>query len=324
MSETVDEPRVDIDLEAIRAQVKERRDSEKLTAAEIARQSGAGTSTLHAFLQGTYNGDNAQVARRLLTWLESRSTAAQVRALLPKKPAFVRTVTAEAFLATLEHAQFVQDLVVMVGGAGVGKTTACEQYQRTRPNVWLATAEPSIASTHAMLEYLCEVVGVAENAANRRSRALVARVRGSGGVLIVDEAQHLTTQALDQLRTIHDKAEIGVALVGNEGVYSRINGGGRRAEFAQLFSRVGMRVVRAKPLPKDIEAILDANGVEGREERALLRAIARKPGALRGVTKTLRVAQMQAMGADREKPTAEDIQAAWARLADTDRLEEAA
>lgn len=318
MSETADDRfEGPVDHEAIRAAVRET----GMVATDAAKQSGVAYSTLSAFMNGKYAGDNDKVARALTTWLESRSAGARTRALMPSKPKFVKTPTADAILAAMEHAQYIQDLVVISGGAGVGKTTACEHYQRNNPNVWLATAEPSLSSTHAMLEYLCEVIGIAEKAPNRRSRSIVLRVKGSGGLLIVDEAQHLKSEALDQLRTLHDKGEIGVALVGNEQVYARLEGGSRRPEFAQLFSRVGMRVSRARPLAKDIEVILDAAGVTGNEERRLLRAVAKKPGALRGLQKCLRVAHMIANGAGAESVDAGHIQAAWSKLADTAPLE---
>lgn len=67
----------------------------------------------------------------------------------------------------------------------------------------------------------------------KRSRATSSRLKGTQGLLIVDEAQHLSAGAIDQLRAVHDRAEVGLALLGNEEVWSRIDGGGRKAQ-AQL------------------------------------------------------------------------------------------
>ena len=68
------------------------------------------------------------------------------------------------------------------------------------------------------------------------------RVNGVRGLLIVDEAQHLSLRALETLRALHDATGAGLALMGNAVVYARLTGGRRAAEFAQLFSRVGKRV----------------------------------------------------------------------------------
>ena len=57
----------------------------------------------------------------------------------------------------------------------------------------------------------------AVNARPWRLEAEIAdRVRGTHGLLIVDEAQHLDTRALEVLRGLHDQAGIGLALMGNE------------------------------------------------------------------------------------------------------------
>jgi hypothetical protein len=296
----------------------------ELSLAAAAKASGIASSTLSAWLSGKYAGDNDRVAADVRRWLDSKRAGARARAVLPPALPFVLTRSAEMFQDVLAHAQYVVDLVVICGGAGVGKTTAARRYAVDNPNVWLLTAEPTISSPHAMLEYLAAVLNVQERAANKRSQAIVKRLLGSEGLLIIDEAQHLTTQALDQLRTIHDLAHIGLALVGNEEVYGRLDGGGRVAKFAQLTSRIGMKATRARPAAADIDALLDAYGVTGGAERKLLREVARLPGALRGMLKTLRLAHMLAIGAEAEAPTAEHIIAAKKRLTRVDDVGEAA
>ena len=314
MSETEDETlAVTVDHDAVRQGVRDEMARRGLSIASAARVSGTKDSTLGAFLNGKYAGNNDPVARTLKTWLDSLTVEAISRLVVPAAR-FVKTRTADAFMATLGHAQFVPDLVVIAGGAGVGKTTACEQYKRLNPNVWLITGEPSICNTFSVVKYLCDTVGVMETMSDHRSRTLVDKIVGTRGLIIVDEAQHLKTEALEQLRTIHDKAGIGLALVGNERVFSRMDGGGRAAEFAQLFSRIGMRVKRPRPLSQDVEAMLDSNEITGAKERAFLRAVANKPGALRGMVKSLRMARMLAMGDGAETVAMDHLKLAWGQL----------
>jgi DNA transposition AAA+ family ATPase len=311
-----------VEFDDLRARFRAAIEVRGLSVAEAAKRAGIAYSTLAAFLTGKYTGDNARVAQQAELWLRTLEEETIARAALPVLPTFVPTPSAAAFLDVLGHAQYVPDLVVITGGAGVGKTSACLEYQRTHPNVWLLTGEPSCASSHAMLEYLCEIIGINENAPSRRSRAIVRRVTGSNGLIIVDEAQHLTSQALDQLRTLHDKGGIGLALVGNEEVYTRLDGGARKAQFAQLFSRVGMRIQRVRPLARDVDALLDAAAIAGAAERKLLRAVAAKPGALRGMAKTLRVAHMLA-AQDGGTIAERHLTDAWARLSDNAQIAEA-
>lgn len=295
-----------------------------MLVARVARSAGIGELTLSAWINGKYQGDYAAVAVKIETWLRSRQDEASVRASAFALPPFVVTPTAAAIIEVLGHAQFAPDIVTITGVPGVGKTTAAREYQRTRPNVYLWTGEPAAASTHAMLEGICDAIGVAENATSRRSRAIVRKLASSQGLLIVDEAQHLNTQALDQLRTLHDKAAVGIALMGNFDIYMRIAGGGRRGQMAQMESRIGMRLARLGPLARDVDALLDAADVTGAQERKLLRAAASRPGALRIMVKVLRVAHMLAAADTAEQVADRHIVEASQRLSDKPNLAEAA
>ena len=145
------------------------------------------------------------------------------------------------------------------------------------------------------------------------TRAVCDRVRGTGGLIIIDEAQHLSPEAHDMVRSIHDDADIGVALLGNEAIHTRLEGDGKRERFAQLTSRVGVRISKPRALKRDIDALLTAWNVEGQAERALLHVIARKPGALRLMSKVLKLAHMMA-GADGVAVSAPLIRAAFSRV----------
>lgn len=307
----------------LRQRFREVTAAREMSISEAARRAGVAPSTLAAWAAGKYAGDNGRVAKDVEVWLRSLDDERIARLGAPSLPTFVDTPSAQAFTAVLSHAQYVPDLVVITGGAGVGKTTAARRYRAEKPNVWMMTGEPSMASSHAMLEYMCDVLGVDEPSPSRRSRAIVRKIISTQGLVIVDEAQHLTTPALEQLRAIHDKAAIGFALLGNAEVYSRLDGGGRKAQFAQLFSRVGMRLARARPLAKDVETLLDAAGVTGAAERKMLRGVAASPGALRSMSKVLRVANMLAAdegGTLDQRHLAE----AWARLSDNAQIAEVA
>ena len=165
-----------------------------------------------------------------------------------------------------------------------------------------------------MLHELCRVLnlyGVGMQA--KIMRSICDRVRGTGGLIIVDEAQHLSPEAIDLLRSIHDDADIGIAMLGNETIHSRLEGDGKREKYAQLTSRVGLRIKRPRAMKGDIEALLDAWHMDGEAERQLLRVIARKPGALRLMSKVLKLAHMLA-APEGVAVTAQHIRAAFSRV----------
>ena len=295
-------------------------EAEDKPVAYAAKQADVPASTFSAWFNGTYAGNNKNILEKVQVWLEGRKVAARTRSVMRRAPSFLETPSCQAGLAALEHAHHAPDIAVLSGPPGVGKTQICEAYARRAPSVWMITAEPLWSTSPRMLmESLLEEIGCTERMTRHQSsRAIIKRATGSNGLILIDEAQHLSTRAMDQLRTIHDKAGIGVALVGNETVYSRLEGHAREIEFAQLFSRVGMRVKLARATKSDTDMLLDAWQVEGDQQRTMLRVIARKPGALRGMTKTLRLAFMQASVDGRETISCADITAAWQRISNSE------
>ena len=149
--------------------------------------------------------------------------------------------------------------------------------------------------------------------AARMQREIIRRISDTGGLLIVDEAQHLSVQALDSLRSLHDATGIGLALSGNEAIYASMTGGNRAPYLDRLFSRIGKRVKLARATKHDVMALAVSMGVSIEDKKALdfLVEIGNKAGALRSVVKVLRLAAMMAAGSE---PEFSHIQSAWKDL----------
>lgn len=308
-----------IDIAEVRTRVRAEMEAHRLSQSMVSRETGLDKSLLSQWLNDKYPGDNEAAARTLARWLEARQARAQTLATLPAAPTWIDTPSSRQILAALSYAQMAADLSVIYGGAGVGKTSAARHYQRQAPSVWIATMTPSTAGVGTCLERLAVSVGLKVGGHTRPDRMeaeLIERLRDTQGLLIVDEAQHLSTKALDNVRSIQDAAGIGVVLMGNEVVYTQLTGGNRSTGFAQLFSRIGKRVRLGRPQASDVDALLDAWGITGKAERKALQDIAGKPGALRGVTKVLRLASMFAAGDTAANGTIslEHIRAAWRDL----------
>lgn len=286
----------------------------KLTQAEIVRQSGVGSTALSQWLNGRYPGRNEEVEEKLARWVDAYQQRKMESKALPQAPTWVATPTGERVMGALSYAQLAGDVAVIYGGAGLGKTTAIEQYQRTSPNVWVATASPCTASPVPALEEVAEAIGIeASGGGAKLQRAIIKRLRGTMGLLVIDEAQHLSVLALDAIRRLHDATDVGLALVGNESVYARMTGGNRASYLDRLFSRIGKRVRLTRSTKGDIDALVGAWHLSAKECRAALHDIASKPGGLRGLTKVLRLASMFAAGAGRTV-SCDDIKAAWRDL----------
>lgn len=304
------------DYAPVREEVKAIKEAETLSWEALGRESNVAASTLAAFVAGTYKGDNSRVAADLQRWLETRRQRERVTAELPSPPAFLMTPTAQDIFSSLSFAQAAPDFAVLVGGAGIGKTTALDEYRKRGSNVWLLTADPSIAKAANVLSILAEQLGVSERRNAFIARAISAHVRGKNGLVIVDDAQQLEAKAFDQLRTtILDLGGCGIAVFGNESMLTALQGSAdrRTQAYAQLHSRVGVRKVQHAARAADICMVLEAWGITAPAVLQVLKQIARKPGALRIMNKVIRLAAFGA-GCTVANLTVSHIERAWAQL----------
>jgi DNA transposition AAA+ family ATPase len=285
-----------------------------MSQGKAAKEAGISPAALNQWLQGKYKGDNSEVESKLEKWLSARGRRIEVGKTLPDKKAYIATPTGERIKDGLRYGQASKDLLVITSPPGIGKTWAIRSHAVSAPNVWVVTMRPDTACVAACLEEIGEVTGFkAVGRSASKARELIVRMKNTGGLLVCDEAQHLTLAALDELRSIHDDAEMGLVLCGNESVYARLTGGNRSANFAQLFSRIGKRLRLTQPSKADVTALADAYGVTGKEERQALFEISQRPGALRAVVKTLNFAALMA-NSNGDTLNYQYISAAWKEL----------
>lgn len=300
---------------ALREQIKGAMAADKrLSQVTVSKEAGISAATLNQWLGVKYGGDNEAVDAKLRLWLEAyQARQANARAM-PASPTYVPTPTALRVLSALSYAQMAGDIAVAYGAAGVGKTTACRQHREANPSVWIATMSPATSGVVTALQEVAEALGLdAGGGARVVAKRIARRVDGTHGLLIVDEAQHLSVAALDELRGIHDATGVGMALVGNEGVFARMAGGRNAAQLDRLYSRVGKRMRVAQATEEDIRTLIDAWGVMDTKCHSTLMRIARGAGALRTLTKVLRLASLYAQ-AETRAVSPEDVRAASAEL----------
>ena len=177
---------------------------------------------------------------------------------------------AGAFIATKEHRRFTEfaDAVrkhryvgLCFGAAGVGKTLSARRYAKWDlaepllvgwgPRHPSDTKVEAAVAGHRTVFYTpavcCPFRQLREEIARLVTHADVCihehlfreeRFR-TGGIpnltelLIVDEAERLTTAALEHLRDVFDRTGIGVILIGMPGMEKRLS------RYPQLYSRVG-------------------------------------------------------------------------------------
>ena len=175
-----------------------------------------------------------------------------------------------AFIVTKEHRRFVEFaravrqhryVGLCFGAAGVGKTLSARRYAEwdvAEPLlVGWGPREPSDAKVYAALArsrtvfytpaVLCpfrELRGDLAKLVNRVGICIDSHVHRDEAVrtglkpnpaelLVVDEAERLSTAGLEHLRDLYDRTGIGVILIGMPGMEKRLS------RYPQLYSRVG-------------------------------------------------------------------------------------
>ena len=265
--------------------------------AKIAKEAGINAGALSTYLNGTYKGNSGEVEAKLTSYFAKQET--KEREFI-EAPAFIETATAKQIFKTLEFAQIANCMATVYGASGVGKTKAIQQFAGNRANVWLVTASPSRSSLSEILYEIALELGISD--APRRkgtlSRLIARKIKGTEGLLIVDEADHLPYEALEELRIMQEEAGIGLVLVGNDKVYSRMKGGIHPAhEYARLWSRIAKNTSIQKTKLSDTKAVATAWGLsEDEEALKVMQTITETGGGLRILTQTLRLAGMVAKG----------------------------
>lgn len=218
------------------------------------------------------------------------------------EPSWVDTPTSRAIWTSLMYAQATPTIVLIHGGAGLGKTHTARQYwieksnspkpgaYTRNPTVYMVTCHPGMSTVTSVLCAISEALGRGGDAYRNdvMTRQILQAVM-PGDLLIVDEAQHLEIKALDQIRYFSDVGQIGIAYLGNDEIYTRIYGRGRKASFiGPLKSRVGKQLQIPHPTDEDVIAILKAWHIDGKKETDYALKIGLSSIGLRGLTQVLR------------------------------------
>ncbi|VVE65413.1 hypothetical protein PAN31117_01867 [Pandoraea anapnoica] len=241
----------------------------------------------------------ASLAERIESQLEIRFAEldAERNAQDKQRPARIETsVTQQAFDA-FNMARTTPSIVDLTAPPGVGKSAAVEAYLASCRKaegfscpVWVVELSEFTLSAKCVLSLFLEQIKRASQFGSEHelARQIEDSTAGKGGLLIVEEAQHLadTMNANNGLRIINglrrfvDKGLFGIVFVNNGEIYRRLQNG----KHAQLFSRMeAWRVKIDGVTDDDVDKIMLSWGVSGKAAREYCLKIAGGRGALRSL-----------------------------------------
>lgn len=276
-----------VDVEEMRLWLQAHKETSGLSWPQLQNASGIPSGTLGPFMSGSYPGDKQAVAKRVYRYKQLVDSQAAHAVGLPEAPGFVETETSRRIRALLITAHRGR-MTMAATGPGTSKTLTARNYAASVPNVWIATMQPVTKTLNAMVGEVQRAVGGTSQRGWSRvlSEEVATAVIGKSGLLVIDEANHLDFEALEQLRSWHDTTGVGVCLLGNEELYQRIRGGVASHAFARLNSRIAASHVQDLPTEGDIHDILDAWRIGDPAQRRLLTSIGSTAGygGLREIT----------------------------------------
>ena len=251
--------------------------STKKTQAQVARELDVSPSALSGFLSGTYKAPHT-----IITKIEELADISVQKKVTPKEPEYTETNISKNVINAIKYSHLQGKISVIYGDAGIGKTMAFRNYLENNALAVGITISPTYSSITGVNEKLADQLGVRERVARKQTSEIVNKLKGSGRVVVIDEAQHLTVRALNHLRCIADESGVGICFIGNDEVYSKLKGTGR-ADFAQLFSRIGMRrqVLTSNITKQDVQSVFGGY-VTDEEALELLYRICRTNYGMRG------------------------------------------
>lgn len=282
-----------------------------LSQAKAAKAIGISPTALSQWINGKYNGDVVAVTGKIEAWLDQLEQADKAAGAFAHRNIFVQTETTRDIVNRLRLAQATPDMTIIAGVPGVSKTQSARHYAATNPHVYLVTVDPMTRTHMNLLRDVCDTVGSQVTNTARLRHGLEEKLAGTPSLLIFDECQHCDKMSLDMIRSLHDRLQVGIALLGNHGFFARTNAGSKTSDFGQFFSRIGSRKMIHGPTPADVDFLLDEWKIEEPKCRRFLAGIAGKSYALRGMAKTVQMAGVLANGGKVDLPV---LKAAWSQV----------
>lgn len=209
-----------------------------MSQAKFAAAIGSSESVISRYLKGDYPNPET-INGKVEQYLSKENLREQSTGV--HEIGFVMTAVSAQVWNVLEYTRLQRTIGVVYGDAGIGKTKTSREWAKGKSDVVMITATPAFANPKPFLKLLAKAFKTTRTGTmDDIYLDVLEKLENRDITLIIDEAQHLTIKALEIVRSINDTTQTAIILIGNEVVYSKLLGK-QKAEFAQLFSRIGMR-----------------------------------------------------------------------------------
>lgn len=292
--------------EATRAWLQAYRERNSYTLHDLARQLATNVTQVSKYLAAKPEGD---VARLEGTVDDVRANEARRR---EAKHEYFETPVSRAVAGVFETIRETNDVGLLFGAAGVGKTCGVALYLAANPSALSVTVTEWAKGARAMERLLMGAVSARGWRGNvTRADFLVAKLSRSNRLIIVDNAHELSIGGIKWLFHFHDATDCPVALVGNPEVLDLIRPSDQRFSRIGLKRELKLKGGQARAVAAQLTTSLWPDAAE--EVAGLTEAIAEQHGHFRALRKELLLAR-KIHGASKDTSYADAVKAAHTQL----------
>lgn len=261
------------DYESLRNAISFFQKEKGLTQAAVSRSIGVSPGSYSLWLTQKYEGNISNISEAVKNYLEREKERTEVITINAK---FVMTYTARKIFEIARMCHLDREMGVVYGQAGLGKTCAIKEYARKNSGVLVIETDPGWTA-RILIQRIDNALGLQTSGnLDKIMSEIVRALVNTDKLIIVDEAENLSSEILNLLRRVQDHAHIGILLVGMPKLVSNLRG--RRGELTQLYSRAGASCAVTPLRPEDTEKIVreSLNGKGGEVSQATLDAFHEK------------------------------------------------
>lgn len=217
----------------LKEELKQLMEKKNLSFLNVSRSLGISKSGLNMWMNGNYSGNEQKLNKAVKSFIEREKIKDSRYSLDFTLTSIAKTVFEVAQLCHIES-----EIGVVYGKAGLGKTTAVKEYAKSNSDVILIEVDFGYTARVLFSELHKKVGYEGRGTVYSMMQDIIFKLKDSGRLIIVDEAEHLPYKVLELLRRIYDKANVGILLVGMPRLIENLRG--NKGEYQQLYSRVGI------------------------------------------------------------------------------------
>jgi len=220
-----------------------------LSQATLSRSIGVSGSAISQYLKGKYKGDVGTLEEKLGNFMKNYNPSSRDQA----ETRVIATANMQLSHFIINELIVSKKMGAIYGSAGCGKTTMIREFVKTHPEAIVIEAVPGMQMSTVLSEIANKIGVQSQKNMTRMVKDIAKKLTMQEAVLIVDEAENLTTSTLESIRRIWDFSDTPTVLVGTYALLSNLKG--RNGELLQLNSRIARKVEFSPMLEEEWEAL---------------------------------------------------------------------